>query len=562
MGSLELQASSGLAMSTWHRINWAARYRQVRSLQRRIVQAVQAGVWRKVKRLSYLLVHSFAARALAVKRVTENTGKKTPGVDGELWDTPEKKADAVARIGRWQGYRPAPLKRIYIPKKNGQQRPLSIPTLEDRARQAVYLQALQPIAETTADQNSYGFRPKRRCADAIDQCFKILRQKTSATWILEGDIQGFFDNIAFAWLETHIPMHKRLLSKWLRSGFVDRGALLPTTAGVPQGGIISPVISNMVLDGLEAVVQGGSWHRRVHNINYVRWADDFIVTANSREVLEETVLPRINAFRAARGVRLSPTKTLITHISQGFNFLGQTLRKYERPAGKPAKLQITPSKASFQAIKAKVKALCKQSAGSTPAQLIGTLNPVLRGWANYHRHVICGTTFAQLDSFVWRRLFRWAKLRHPNKTGRWIAARYFPHNRGQSWRFTDPDTGTQILRTQEAVKPQRHIKVKGDANPFDPVWEAYFQHRDRQLTLHASSPGRAKILRQQNGLCPVCRQVIQCEEALELHHRDGHHQNNRLTNLVFLHPNCHRQVHYAPGSKTDSLRPSQGVGHA
>jgi RNA-directed DNA polymerase len=324
----------------------------------------------------------------------------------------------------------------------------------------------------------------------------------------------------------------------------------------------SPVISNMVLDGLEAVVQGGSWHRRVHNINYVRWADDFSVTANSREVLEETILPRITAFLAARGVRLSPTKTVITHISQGFDFLGQTVRKYERPQGKPAKLQITPSKASLQAIKAKVKVLCKQSAGSTPAQLVGTLNPVLRGWANDHHHVICGTIFAQLDSFVWRRLFRWAKLRHPNKTGRWIAARYFPHNRGQSWWFTDPDTGTQILRIQEAVKPQRHIKVKGDANPLDPAWEAYFQHRDRQLTLHASSPGRAKILRQQNGLCPVCRQVIQPEEALERHHRDGHHQPHQLANLVFLHPNCHRQVHYAPGSQTDSLRPSRGVGHA
>jgi RNA-directed DNA polymerase len=562
MSSLALQASSGRASLDWHRINWGACHRRVRSLQRRIVQAVQTGAWRKVKRLTYLLVHSFAARALAVKRVTENPGKKTPGVDGAIWETPEKKAHAVARIGRWRGYRPAPLKRIYIPKKNGQQRPLSIPTLTDRARQAVYLQALQPIAETTGDQNSYGFRPKRRCADAIDQCFKILRQRSSATWILEGDIQGFFDNIGLAWLETHIPRHKQLLSKWLRSGFIDHGALLPTTAGVPQGGIISPVISNMVLDGLEAVVQGGNWHRRVHNINYVRWADDFLVTANSREVLEETVLPRINAFLAARGVRLSRTKTVITHISQGFDFLGQTLRKYERPQGKPAKLQITPSKASLQAIKARVKALCKQSTGSTPAQLIGTLNPVLRGWANYHRHVICGTTFAQLDSFVWRRLFRWAKLRHPDKTGRWIAARYFPHYRGEPWRFTDPDTGTQILRIQEAVKPQRHIKVKGDANPFDPAWEVYFQHRDRQLTLQTSSPGRAKILNQQNGLCPVCRQVIQCEEALELHHRDGHHQNNRLANLVFLHPTCHRQVHYGPDRKTDSLRPSRGVGHA
>ena len=221
MSSTRLQASSGLKRPTWHSIDWAGCYRQVRSLQRRIVQAVQRGAWRKVKRLSYLLVHSFAARALAVKRVTENTGKKTPGVDGILWDSPEKKATAVVRIGRWDRYRPQPLQRIVIPKKNGKQRFLSIPTLEERARQAVYLQALQPIAETQADPNSYGFRPKRRCADAIDQCFKALRQKTSATWILEGDIHGFFDHIAFSWIEEHIPMNKRILAKWLRCGFVD-----------------------------------------------------------------------------------------------------------------------------------------------------------------------------------------------------------------------------------------------------------------------------------------------------------------------------------------------------
>jgi RNA-directed DNA polymerase len=562
MGSLELQASSGLAMSTWHRINWVACYRQVRSLQRRIVQAVQAGVWRKVKRLSYLLVRSFAARALAVKRVTENSGKKTPGVDGDLWDTPTKKAHAVARIGRWRGYRPAPLKRLYIPKKDGKQRPLSIPTLTDRARQAAYLQALQPIAETTGDQNSYGFRPKRQCADAIDQCFKVLRQNTSATWILEGDIQGFFDNIRFSWIEEHIPMNKRVLSTWLRSGFLDRGTLFPTTAGVPQGGIISPVVSNMVLDGLETVVHGGSWHRRVHNINYVRWADDFIVTATSRQVLEDTVLPRINAFLAERGVRLSPTKTVITPIAQGFDFLGQTLRKHERPHGKPGKLQITPSQASFRALKARIKALCKRPAGRTPVQLIDTLNPVLRGWANYHRHVICGETFAKLDDFVWRRLSRWAKRRHPNKTGRWIAERYFPHQAGESWRFADPVTGKRIIRVRQAVKPQRHVKVKGDANPFDPAWAAYFQHRDRQLALKASSAFRAKVLHQQHGRCPVCRQVIQCEEDLELHHRDGDHQHNRLVNLAFLHPNCHRQVHHAPDSNTDLPRSSRSVGHA
>jgi RNA-directed DNA polymerase len=274
MSSTLLQASSGLRRPSWHGIDWAGCYRRVRSLQRRIVQAVQAGAWRKVKRLSYLLVHSFAARALAVKRVTENTGKKTAGVDGERWETPEQKAAAVIRIGQWCNYQPQPLKRLVIPKKNGKQRLLSIPTMEDRARQAVYLQALQPIAETQADPNSYGFRPKRRCADAIEQCFKALRQKDSATGILEGDIQGFFDHIAFSWIEAHTPMNKQILAKWLRCGVIDRGALYPTTAGVPQGGIISPVISNLVLDGLEAIVQGSSWHRSIHNINYVRWADD------------------------------------------------------------------------------------------------------------------------------------------------------------------------------------------------------------------------------------------------------------------------------------------------
>src|SRR5882724_1646644 len=293
---------------------------------------------------------------------------------------------------------------------------------------------------------------------------------------MEGDIHGFFDHIAFSWIEEHIPMNKRILAKWLRCGFVDQGALYPTTAGVPQGGIISPVISNLVLDGLEAIVQGSSWQRSVHNIHYVRWADDFLVTATARQVL------------------------------------AQTVRKPERPNGKPAKLQITPRKASFQALKDKVRTLCKQARGTTPEQLIETLNPLLRGWANYHRYVICGETFAKLDNFIWQRVYRWAKRRHSDKTGRGIAERYFPHRKGEPWRFTDPTTGRQLLRVREAVKPQRHLKIKGAANPFDPAWEAYFQHRDRELALRASSPFRATILRQQHGLCPGCRQVMQVEE--------------------------------------------------
>lgn len=562
MGSFVLQASSGSTAMVWHGINWAGCHRRVRSLQNRIVQAVQAGAWRKVKRLSYLLVNSFSGRALAVKRVTENRGKKTAGMDGELWDTPEKKAKGTERIRNWKGYRPVALKRIYIPKKNGKRRPLSIPAMEDRARQALWLQALQPIAETQADPNSYGFRPRRQCADAIDQCFKVLRQEASSGWILEGDIEGFFDHIAFSWIEAHIPINPKVLGQWLRSGFIDQEQWFPSEAGVPQGGIISPVISNQVLDGLEAVVHGTPRERRDHQVHFVRWADDFIVTATTREFLEHTVLPRINAFLAERGVRLSPSKTLITPIEQGFDFLGQTLRKHPRPNGKPAKLQITPSKASLDAVKAKIKTLCRKARGAKPEQLIDKLNPVLRGWANYHRHVICAESFSKLDSFVWRRLYRWAKSRHPNKTGQWIAQRYFSLEKGRAWWFTDPHTGKQVIRVQATVKAQRHVKIRGAANPFDRQWKHYFHNRDRQMKWQTSSNSYRAILARQKGRCPVCRQIIEYDDELDLHHGDGNHQNNVRDNLWLLHPNCHRQIHHAPIANTELSRLERGVGRA
>lgn len=531
-------------MIDWHSIDWADCHRRVRSLQRRIVQAVKAGAWRKVKRLNYLLVKSFSARLLAVKRVTENTGKKTPGVDGEIWDTPELKAQAVERIAHSRGYQAKPLKGKYIAKSNGKQRPLGIPVMEDRGRQAVHLQALSPIAETLADYNSYGFRSKRQCADAIDQCFKILRLTTSANWIYEGDIKGFFDNIAFEWMETNIPMNKRILSKWLRSGYREDERRYPTTEGVPQGGLISPVIGNLVLDGLEQVVKGKSeYFRRKHNINFVRYADDFIITANNRDVLEN-LTPDIEAFLLERGISLSKEKTKITPLSEGFDFLGQTVRKHTRRNGSAGKLQITPSKASFQAIKTKLKTICKRHKGATPEDLINKLNPVLRGWANYHRHVICAETFGKVDSFVWGRVYRWCKRRHPDKTGRWIAKRYFLSNERKGWRFTDPNTGKRLIKIGEQVKQQRHVKIQAAANPFDPEWDAYFETRDKKQVQAVTAGLMAKGHRVQDGICPVCAQMIEYDEERVLHHRDGKRKNFKLANLVFYHPNCHQQMHY------------------
>ena len=541
MSDVLSQATHGGAALAWHSINWAKCQRIVRSLQRRIVKAVCAGFWRKVRRLCYILTHSFSARALAVRRVTENSGKKTAGVDGEIWNTPAKKWRAIEVIGDWKGYNSRALRRIYIPKKNGKKRPLGIPTMQDRARQALHKQALEPIAETQADANSYGFRSKRRCADAIDQCFKVFRQKNSAEWILEGDIKGFFDHISFEWMLTHIPMNKRILKKWLTCGFMENNRLFPTESGVPQGGVISPVLSNMVLDGLEAVILHNSNFKRQHKLNFVRYADDFIVSAASKEILEEVIVPRIEAFLVERGVELSREKTRITHISEGLDFLGQTIRKY-RANGK---LQITPSKASMKAVKAEIKDICKSSCNLSPRQLIKRLNPVLRGWANYHRHVICAESFSQIDHYVWQRLYQWAKRRHARKSGRWIYRKYFRRKNGWKWCFTDKKSNQSIIHISQQIKHQVHIKIRNEANPFDARWENYFAKRDRMLKLKLCSQFQAKVFRRQQGICPVCKQAIAADEEVDLHHLDENHQNNKLDNVVWLHPNCHRQLHHS-----------------
>jgi RNA-directed DNA polymerase len=455
-----------------------------------------------------------------------------------------------------------PLRRLSRPKKNGKPRPLSIPAQMERGKQALWLQALEALAETRANPNSSGFRPQRRGAAAIDQCCTARRQKATATWSVAGDSQGVFDHSRVTWLATPSPMHTRVLSKGLKSGVGDRGTLYPTTTGVPQGAILSPVMSNLVWEGLAPVGRSPPRFHRRYNLNYVRWAEDFLVTATSRQVLAAIVRPRRNALLAERGVGRSADKTLITPVAKGVDFLGQTLRKHDRRTGPPAKRQSKPGPASCQALKTQVRTLGQQTAGATPAALIARLTPMLRGWANYQRYPLCSQIFFHLDSFVGRRLFRWAKRRHPHKTGRWITDRYFPHKPGESWRLTEPATGKQALRVGQRSKPARSRKIKGEANPFAPDWEGYFQVRDQHMALATSSPCRAQILHQQPGRCLGCGQLIQVAEESDRHPRAGAHQNNRLANLALLHSTCHPQVHYAPESPTPSSRLSRDVGPA
>jgi RNA-directed DNA polymerase len=464
----------------WNAIDWQKANLEVSRLQARIVKATQEGRWGKVKTLQHLLTHSFSAKALAVKRVTENSGKRTAGVDGEIWNTQKKKAAAVSSL-RQRGYQPQPLRRIYIPKKNGKMRPLGIPTMKDRAMQAIYRLALDPVAETTADTNSYGFRAQRSTADAIEQCFNVLAPKRSATWILEGDIKSCFDRISHDWLLENIPTDKNILRKWLKAGFVEKNLLHPTEDGTPQGGIISPVLANMALDGLEKELKN-NFDRKPHTkVNFVRYADDFIVTAGSNELLEHEVLPVIKYFLLERGLELSQEKTKITHIEEGFDFLGQTIRKFK------GKLIIKPAKKNVLSFLSKVRQIIKDNKQTTAGNLIMQLNLVIRGWANFHRHVVSKQTFGAVDYAIFKTLWQWAKRRHPRKGKRWMKDKYFKVYGLRRWVFTGrilkKDDSHQIVHliNAAATPVRRHIKVKGLANPYDPEWLAYFETRRKKL---------------------------------------------------------------------------------
>jgi len=355
----------------------------------RIAKAVKEGNHGKVKSLQWTLTHSFYAKALAVKRVTSNKGKNTPGVDGVVWKGARAKMPAALNLHQ-HGYKAQSLRRVYIPKKNGKKRPLSIPTMHDRAMQALYKLALAPVAETTADRNSYGFREGRSCADAVAAAFNALSKPNSAIWVLEGDITGCFDNISYAWLMENIPIEKRILRRWLQAGYVENGISFPTRKGTPQGGIISPCLANMTLDGLEEAVHTAVPRRS--RVNFIRYADDFIITGKSKTILERNVIPAVKRFLAERGLQLSEEKTKLTYIRHGFTFLGQTFRKHGDT------LRIMPSKEGVLALIRKVGTLIRKYISAPIVILIKKLNEILRGWAHYHRHVVSTEAFARVDN--------------------------------------------------------------------------------------------------------------------------------------------------------------------
>ncbi len=554
MENILTDAASSGDSKDWHSIDWKSVQLFVGKAQMRIAQAETDKDFRRVARLARSLLRSWQAKALAVRKVTENRGKRTSGIDCVHWDTPEKKWNAISCL-KPHGYRARPLRRVYIPKANGKERPLGIPTMKDRGMQALYLLALEPAVECASDPNSYGFRKGRSTHDARSQLFVSLSKQASASWVLDADISGFFDNINHEWLLSHVHMDKTMLRKWLKSGVVDAGQLRRTDDGTPQGGIISPTLANICLNGLETGLQQFLREKlktrgaKAAGVNLVRYADDFVVTGRSKELLEDTVQPWIVEFLRQRGLTLSAEKTRIVHIDHGFDFLGWNFRKYG------GKLLIKPNLKNVKALYGKVKEIIKKSRSKDPVEvLIKRLNPVLKGWAQYHKGTVAKQTFSKVDNLIYWKLMRWCLRTHPRKTKEWVYSHYWKQC-GLRRRFAglqdDPFGGDERiplpLYSLADMKIVRHIKVKGDYNPFHPDDVAYGEKlRVQRMGETIWSNQRASLWYDQRGNCALCKQAIDIADE----HMDDHHivyrqlgGSDALSNRVLLHPICHRRVH-------------------
>lgn len=525
----------------WKSIDWKKAEFEVNRLQVRIAKAVQEKKPNTVKRLQYLLTHSFYAKALAVRKVTTNKGKNTSGVDKELWTTPASKMRAVLILTD-KHYKSKPLRRVFIEKKGKKaKRPLGIPCMYDRAMQALYALALEPVAETTADTRSFGFRKGRSCHDACEYIFSALARKDSAQWILEGDIKGCFDHISHEWLIENIPMDKSILKQFLKAGFVFNRELFPTDEGTPQGGVISPILANMALDGMQKALYDKFHTNRLgredirfknaHKVNLVRYADDFIVTAATKEIAEEAKII-IRDFLKVRGLELSEEKTVITHIDDGFDMLGWTFRKFK------GKLIVKPSKKSIKSFVENLShTILTRGKAWKQEVLIEKLNQQIRGWTNYHQSVCASEAFAHIDYILYELLWSWAKRRHPHKGRWWVSTRYWHRKGSRSWVFSTEDK--ELLRVDH-IPIVRHIKIRLDVNPYFDV--EYFNDRKFRQGMRRLSGRFKKIWQNQNGCCYHCGMPMEISDDREIFFKVSKSMGGKdeVSNMAYVHSSCQK----------------------
>jgi RNA-directed DNA polymerase len=558
----------------WKQIDWQKVQSVVSKLQRRIYRASQSGNLVLARKLQKILTKSMSAKLIAVRKVTQdNQGKKTAGIDGVKSITPEQRLDLAKNLGI--DTKADKIRRVWIPKRNGEQRSLGIPTINDRAKQALMKMALEPEWEARFEPNSYGFRPQRSAWDAVEAIKKSITYKSK--YVLDADIEKCFDKINHTKLinkATQISKFQKQIKAWLKSGILDNGLELNPEEGTPQGGVISPLLANIALHGMEEEINKhfpatkeryikmsrSKYGRKISAPTFIRYADDFVILCEDINIIKECK-EIIQNWLKEWGLNLKENKTRITHTrygvfgnKAGFDFLGFNIRQYE--LGKKhtntfsngsttkrleTKTLIKPSKESIKRHYRILADIITKGNGIKQEYLINSLQKRITRWCNYYRHCNSKETFSKLNHLVWRRLFRWAVRRHQTKGTDWVVKKYWSTINGRKWEFTD---GNVQLKSHDKFKAGiRFIKIRGNKSPYDGD-EQYWNERTSKLKYNNETL-KSKLYKQQKGSCGICHNFINHEDLTDIHHiipvKDG--GKDELKNLNLVHKHCHQKLH-------------------